>query len=226
MPPVDAAMQDVHWLSELVAKYEPLRGVFLWSLAQHEKSAVLPDKLQRLIAPLTEYALQTRFPDPTRTARSGMAARQARPLTSMQAAEELTTELAKPSPAAGNGAAPQRPAGNRGKPRIQFPRVYVLLPPKARCEWAVAVTEATWENSGYTVGKNPDDAGIGDLDEKTVIAVNPSEWGPGEDGRGLEGFYASYYPDVTYHEVVAKSPNHLKRLLSSFGPNDMINSTV
>ena len=84
------------------------------------------------------------------------------------------------------------------------------------------MTEATWERFGYTVGKSPDDAGVGDLDRRTVIAVNPSEWGPGEDGQGLEGFFASHYPGVAYNAVEAKTPAHLKRLLAALGPNDMI----
>jgi hypothetical protein len=96
------------------------------------------------------------------------------------------------------------------------------MPPKARHEWVSAVTEATWEKYGYTVGKSPDDAGIGDLDARYVIAVNPSQWGPGQDGQGLEGFFSRHYPGIVYFAVEAKSPAQLKRLLSSFGPNDMI----
>ena len=101
----------------------------------------------------------------------------------------------------------------RGQPREQYERVYVLLPRNAGEEWAQAVVEATWDARGYTVGRSADDAGIGDLDKRTVIAVNPQDWGPGEDGTGLEGFFNKYYPGVQYRPVIATTPDALRHLL-------------
>ncbi len=100
----------------------------------------------------------------------------------------------------------------RGKPRAQYERTYVLLPPNAGKAWAKAVVDATWEKYGYTVGQSADDAGIGDLDKRTVIAINPEQWGPGEDGTGLEGFYKKHYPGVKFWPVKADTPDELKKL--------------
>jgi len=172
MPNIPQAMEDVRWYSELVAHYPTMQGIYLWTL---EGTSPLPDKLQRLITPLTQYALQVRFPDP---------------------------------------APPPQPKG-RGRPRIQYERTYVLLPPTADSEWARAVMDATWDEKRYTVGNSADDAGIGDLDMKRVIAVNPDVWGTGEDGRGLRGFFQKYYPHVRYKSVTAASPTALRHLLAS-----------
>jgi hypothetical protein len=98
----------------------------------------------------------------------------------------------------------------RGKPREQYKRVYVLLPPGAGKEWALAVVESTWNRFGYTVGQSADDAGIGDLDQRTVIAINPEQWGPGEDGTGIEGFFKKHYPGVEFRAVTAATPADLR----------------
>lgn len=102
----------------------------------------------------------------------------------------------------------------RGQPREQYRRVYVLLPPSAGEAWARAAVAATWDRFGYTIGRSADDAGIGDLDERIVIAVNPEQWGAGEDGAGLRGFYDKYYPGVQYRPVNATTPEALRQLLA------------
>lgn len=56
----EEAMKDVEEISALYAEDEAFKGVFLWNLATEG----LADKLQRLIEPITEYALVARFPDP------------------------------------------------------------------------------------------------------------------------------------------------------------------
>ncbi len=92
----------------------------------------------------------------------------------------------------------------RGKPREQYARVYVLLPPGADQAWASAVVRSTWDARRFTVGGSADDAGIGDLDNRTVIAVNPSRW-PGD----LRAFFQTYYPGVRYIPVEAATPEEL-----------------
>jgi hypothetical protein len=109
---------------------------------------------------------------------------------------------------------PTLPTKDRGKPRAQYKRVYVLLPPDAGKAWAQAVAEATWERFGFTIGKSADDAGIGDLDERTVIAVNPERWGAGQDGTGLAGFFEKFYPGVDFRPITAATPEALKQKLS------------
>ena len=92
----------------------------------------------------------------------------------------------------------------RGAPRVQYRRTYVLLPPDADSTWARAVVEATWDERRFTVGSSADDAGIGDLDDRTVIAVNPSRW-----PTDLKTFFDTYYPGVRYIPVEAATPAQL-----------------
>jgi hypothetical protein len=92
----------------------------------------------------------------------------------------------------------------RGKPREQYERTYVLLPPDADAAWARAVIEATWDEQRWTVGSSADDAGIGDLDYRVVLAVNPTLW---QDDLGT--FFSEHYPGVNYNEVEAESPDRL-----------------
>ncbi|MCI0395554.1 MAG: hypothetical protein L0332_15540 [Chloroflexi bacterium] len=107
---------------------------------------------------------------------------------------------------------PPPPPADRGKPRIQYERLYVLLPPGANKEWARAVVESTWDDHRYTVGGSADDAGIGDLDSRIVLAVNPEQWG-GPDV--LRGFFAEHYPGVRYRTVKAATPAELAELLKN-----------
>lgn len=112
--------------------------------------------------------------------------------------------------------APSDPSPGRGQPREQYSRTYVLLPPGAGESWAQAVVNATWAHR-YTVGGSADDAGIGDLDVRRVIAVNPSQWGPGGEeslGRGILGFFERFYPGVDARQVLAGSPSDLRAALS------------
>jgi len=82
---------------------------------------------------------------------------------------------ADPEPQPPDPLPPPEPSG-RGAPRVQYARTYVLLPPTADAAWADAAVLATWDRHRYTVGGSADDAGIGDLDSRRVIAVNPGEW--------------------------------------------------
>ncbi|HEY67988.1 MAG: hypothetical protein DRI79_00100 [Chloroflexi bacterium] len=100
----------------------------------------------------------------------------------------------------------------RGQPRVQYERTYVLLPPNADAAWARAVVESTWDQHKYTIGSSADDAGIGDLDVRRVIAINPQEW-PGP--QTLAEFYAQYYPGVEYKAITAATPAELAQQLAS-----------
>jgi len=97
------------------------------------------------------------------------------------------------------------PAKPRGTPREQYARVYVLLPQQyiGNAEWVAAAA-----GPGYTVGFSADDAGIGDLDQRLVIAVNPSMW----EGD-LLAFFEAYYPGVSYVPVGAATPAELAEKL-------------
>lgn len=97
-----------------------------------------------------------------------------------------------------------------GRPRTQYKRTYVLLPPKADAAWARAAVSATWDKKRYTVGSSADDAGIGDLNGRHVLAVNPREWtGP----QSLEDFFKEHYPGVRYRAITAATPEELAQKL-------------
>ena len=96
------------------------------------------------------------------------------------------------------------PVTGRGAPRIDYERTYLLLPPlsevaSATAWWAAACLSAFKAN--WTVGGSADDAGVGDLSYRRVLAINPSLW-----NGDLEAFYAEWYPGTTYIPIVAASP--------------------
>ena len=103
---------------------------------------------------------------------------------------------------------PSQPSPPRGLPREQYERTYALLPPAADNIWAKAVVQATWDEHRFTVGGSADDAGVGDLDARRVIAINPSDW-----ADDLETFFSSFYPDVVYVPAEAGTPDELVELL-------------
>ncbi len=103
------------------------------------------------------------------------------------------------------------PAIPHGLPREQYPRTYVLLPPGAGREWVEAIlSSGAWDRYRWTIGGSADDAGIGALDIRTVIAVNPSLW-PGD----LQQFFQTYYPGIRYIPIQANSPQELAQQLQT-----------
>jgi hypothetical protein len=96
----------------------------------------------------------------------------------------------------------------RGTPRDQYDRTYVLLPPDADALWALAAVDAVWDDWRYTIGSSADDAGIGDLDVRRVIAVNPGSW-PAD----LRAFFEEHYPEVEVVPVEADTPDELEQRL-------------
>lgn len=98
----------------------------------------------------------------------------------------------------------------RGQPREQYSRTYVLLPPDADAAWALAVVDGSWKQHRYTIGGSADDSGIGDLNVRRVIAVNPKKW-----PTNLRAFFEEYYPGVEYSPIQAESPEELKQKLEN-----------
>ena len=101
------------------------------------------------------------------------------------------------------------PCGSRGTPRIQYERTYVLLPPQAGEEWALAVVDGAWDQHRYTIGGSADDAGIGDLSGRSIIAVNPELW-----SGDLPGFFETHYPGVQFEAISAGTPDELRQILA------------
>jgi hypothetical protein len=87
------------------------------------------------------------------------------------------------------------------------------MPPQADATWAQAVVEATWEQKQYTLGGSADDAGIGDLAVRKIIAVNPAGWGnsPPLD----QAWYDANYPGAQFIEVNAATPQELQQMLAA-----------
>jgi len=106
---------------------------------------------------------------------------------------------------------PQQPAPPRGRHRAPYARTYVLLPPGADAAWARGVVKGVWDVHRFTIGGSADDAGIGDLDFRRVIAVNPAAW-----GDGLRAFFETHYPGVLYVHLVADTPQQLAERLREF----------
>ncbi len=94
-----------------------------------------------------------------------------------------------------------------GTPREQYTRKYVLMHPKANVLWTKAAISGSWDRR-WTVGGSADDAGMGDLENKVVIAINPATW-----GDDLKDFFKVYYPNVEYRAITAKTPEELERKL-------------
>ena len=99
----------------------------------------------------------------------------------------------------------------RGQPRVPYERTYILLPPGAGAAWAIAALRGAWDRRRFTVGGSADDAGIGDLDYRRIIAVNPAAW-----GDDLWVFYQQHYPGVQYVPLVAETPPELATALGEF----------
>lgn len=106
---------------------------------------------------------------------------------------------------------PVQPQPPRGKPRTPYDRTYVLMPPAADAAWAGAVIEGAWDAHRFTVGGSADDAGIGDLNFRRVIAVNPAGW-----GDDLLAFFDTYYRGILYVPVIVDTPRELAERLSEF----------
>lgn len=103
---------------------------------------------------------------------------------------------------------------NRGRPLSQYSRAYILIPPPRNVDWAITAARATWPKYRITIGGSSDDGGIGALDHRRVVAINPTEWG----GDDLQAWYAANYPGVEYIPVTAADTGQLARALSSLYP--------
>jgi hypothetical protein len=129
-----------------------------------------------------------------------------------QSPAELTRVLRSiklPKPSAPPKDAPNPPVG---KPRAQYRRTYVLISPKMTDPaWVAAVANATWRKGRFTIGGSADDAGVGDLDYRRVICLNPLDW-----GGGVRKWYADKYPGVQYNKLTVGSPAEAEEQLKQF----------
>jgi len=81
----------------------------------------------------------------------------------------------------------------RGTPRLQYARVVNVVPADATPERFLDIAEIAWDAGRQTVTGSYDDAGIGDLDDRTAVL-----WDIPADERYDYGvFFDAYYPGVT-----------------------------
>ena len=98
-----------------------------------------------------------------------------------------------------------------GEARLDYTRVYVLLPPTADEKWLVAAARGSYLGR-YTIGFSADDAGVGDVQDRQVIAVNPHHWAE----TLTSAWYEHHYPGTQFIPVVANSPEDLEAWLKDW----------
>ena len=63
-----------------------------------------------------------------------------------------------------------------------------------------------------TVGFSADDAGIGDLDDRRVIAVNPHHW----LHELTADWFETHYPGSRFYSLIVDTPDELARALRNW----------
>lgn len=95
--------------------------------------------------------------------------------------------------------------------RLDYHRVYVLLPPTADIRWLEAAARGSFDKR-YTIGFSADDAGIGELGNRHVVAVNPHHW----PQVLTAAWFQQHYPGVRFTAVVANTPQDLQSWLEAW----------
>ncbi|MCA9941212.1 MAG: hypothetical protein KC418_21375 [Anaerolineales bacterium] len=101
----------------------------------------------------------------------------------------------------------------RGEPRVSYRRVYVLLPPTADGTWLAAAARGSFDGR-YTVGFSADDAGIGNLPDRHVLAINPHHW----PEMLTATWFHQHYPGTRFIPIVVNSPTDLEAWLRNWLP--------
>jgi hypothetical protein len=87
---------------------------------------------------------------------------------------------------------PPPPPKERGEPRVQYNRIVNVIPQDATVERAVEIFTERWQAAKESVGGSYDDAGIGDLDNRTARLHDI----PAERHQEFIDWYAEHYPGV------------------------------
>ncbi|WP_420627564.1 hypothetical protein [Candidatus Leptofilum sp.] len=95
--------------------------------------------------------------------------------------------------------------------RMSYRRVYVLLPPTASQKWMLAAVRGGYDGR-FTIGFSADDAGIGNLENRHVLAVNPHHW----PEVLTASWFQQHYPGVKFTPVVANQPEDLEAWLKNW----------
>jgi hypothetical protein len=102
-------------------------------------------------------------------------------------------------------------AAPSGAPRLDYHRVYVLLPPTSDRKWLVAAAQGSFDGR-YTIGFSADDAGVGELPGRHVLAVNPHHW----PEPLTAAWFHKNYPGTHFTAVVANPPEDLENGLNNW----------
>ena len=95
--------------------------------------------------------------------------------------------------------------------RMDYKRVYVLLPPTADESWLLAAAKGSFDGR-FTIGFSADDAGIGDFGARHVLAVNPHHW----SDVLTASWFKQHYPGVQFTPIVANVPQDLEAWLKNW----------
>ncbi|MFZ0544146.1 MAG: hypothetical protein WAM60_01825 [Candidatus Promineifilaceae bacterium] len=102
-------------------------------------------------------------------------------------------------------------AAPSGKARFEYHRVYVLLPPTADRKWLNAAAQGSFDGR-YTIGFSADDAGVGEIAGRHVLAVNPHHW----PETLTAAWFHKNYPGTRFTAVVANTPEDLESWLNNW----------
>ena len=102
-------------------------------------------------------------------------------------------------------------AAPSGAPRLDYHRVYVLLSPTADRKWLAAAAQGSFDGR-YTIGFSADDAGVGELPGRHVLAVNPHHW----PETLTAAWFHKNYPGTRFTAVVANTPEDLENWLNNW----------
>lgn len=128
---------------------------------------------------------------------------------SLTAVSEVPEVGPEPGPAPGPGPEPPTtPVPGRGEPRVQYERTYLLLPEGLAEDMVVAAARVACAK-GITLGFSPDDAGVGNLEKRRVVCVNPDQIGTGLS----QAWYDEHYPGVQFIGIQADSASVLETAL-------------
>ena len=121
----------------------------------------------------------------------------------------LAQQLLRVSPEAAH--APVAGTESHGDARVAYQRVYVLLPPTADVWWLLAAARGAFERR-FTIGFSADDAGVGNLTGRHVLAVNPHHW----TEPLTAAWFQRHYPGTRFTAVVAAAPADLESWLQNW----------
>jgi len=85
------------------------------------------------------------------------------------------------------------PRPGRGAPRVQYTRVYHVIPQSATPQRAAAIAATAWAEGKCTAGGSYDDAGVGDLDSRRAVLWDIAS----AEMQAYRDWFALHYPGVT-----------------------------